>query len=139
MIYFLVLSVLINLVLFFIIWKQNNDRKMLIKLNDSLDTQITNYKVSQSNLLDKLNELRLLTAEQVEELSKAWSLVEEKKFTVGAKVNWIDGKGEEEFGVVCDDFVSDGKDFVVVRSIKNGKLLSRYFTIKAEKLILFCQ
>jgi hypothetical protein len=136
MIYFLVLSVLINLVLFFIIWKQNNDRKILIKLNDSLDTQITNYKVSQSNLLDKLNELRLLTAEQVEELSKAWSLVEEKKFTVGAKVKWIDGKGEEEFGVVCDDFVSDGKDFVVVRSIKNGKLLSRYFTIKAEKLIL---
>ena len=136
MIYFLVLSVFINLVLFFIIWKQNNDRKMLIKLNDSLDTQITNYKVSQSNLLDKLNELRLLTAEQVEELSKAWSLVEEKKFTVGAKVKWIDGKGEEEFGVVCDDFVSDGKDFVVIRSIKNGKLLSRYFTIKAEKLIL---
>ena len=136
MIYFLVLSVLINLVLFFIIWKQNNDRKMLIKLNDSLDTQITNYKVSQSNLLDKLNELRLLTAEQVEELSKAWSLVEEKKFTVGAKVKWIDGKGEEEFGVVCDDFVSDGKDFVVIRSIKNGKLLSRYFTIKAEKLFL---
>ena len=136
MIYFLVLSVLINLVLFFIIWKQNNDRKMLIKLNDSLDTQITNYKVSQSNLLDKLNELRLLTDEQVEELSKAWSLVEEKKFTVGAKVKWIDGKGEEEFGVVCDDFVSDGKDFVVIRSIKNGKLLSRYFTIKAEKLIL---
>ena len=136
MIYFLVLSVLINLVLFFIIWKQNNDRKMLIKLNDSLDTQITNYKVSQSNLLDKLNELRLLTAEQVEELSKAWSLVEEKKFTVGAKVKWIDGKGEEEFGVVCDDFVSDGKVFVVIRSIKNGKLLSRYFTIKAEKLIL---
>ena len=136
MIYFLVLAVLVNLGLFFIIWKQNNDRKMLIKLNDSLDTQITNYKVSQSNLLDKLNELRLLTAEQVEELSKAWSLVEEKKFTVGDKVKWIDGKGEEEFGVVCDDFVSDGKDFVVIRSIKNGKLLSRYFTIKAEKLIL---
>jgi regulatory protein YycI of two-component signal transduction system YycFG len=136
MIYFLVLSVLINLVLFYILWKQNNDRKMLIKLNDNLDTQITNYKVSQSNLLDKLNELRLLTDEQVEELSKVWSLVEEKKFTVGAKVKWIDGKGEEEFGVVCDDFVSDEKDFVVVRSIKNGKLLSRYFTIRAEKLIL---
>ncbi len=136
MIYFLVLSVLINLVLFFIIWKQNNDRKMLIKLNDNLDNQITNYKVSQSNLLDKLNELRLLTDEQVEELSKVWSLVEERKFTVGAKVKWIDGKGEEEFGVVYDDFVSDEKDFVVVRSIKNGKLLSRYFTIRAEKLIL---
>ena len=136
MIYFLVLSVLINLVLFYFLSKQVRDGRMLIKLNDSLDTQITNYKVSQSNLLDKLNELRLLTDEQVEELSKAWSLVEEKKFTVGAKVKWIDGKGEEEFGVVCDDFVSDGKDFVIVRSIKNGKLLSRYFTIKAEKLIL---
>ena len=136
MIYFLVLAVLVNLVLFYILFKQVRDGRMLIKLNNSLDDQLTSYKVSQSSLIEKMREMELLSEEQVEELSKAWSLVEEKKFTVGAKVKWIDGKGEEEFGVVCDDFVSDGKDFVVVRSIKNGKLLSRYFTIKAEKLIL---
>ena len=136
MIYFLVLAVLVNLVLFYILFKQVRDGRMLIKLNNSLDDQLTSYKVSQSSLIEKMREMELLSEEQVEELSKAWSLVEEKKFTVGAKVKWIDGKGEEEFGVVCDDFVSDGKDFVVIRSIKNGKLLSRYFTIKAEKLIL---
>ena len=136
MIYFLVLSVLINLVLFYILFKQVRDGRMLIKLNNSLDDQLTSYKVSQSSLIEKMREMELLSEEQVEELSRVSLLVEERKFLVGAKIKWIDGKGEEEFGVVCDDFVSDGKDFVVVRSIKNGKLLSRYFTIKAEKLIL---
>lgn len=136
MIYFLVLSVLINLVLFYILFKQVRDGRMLIKLNNSLDDQLTSYKVSQSSLIEKMREMELLSEEQVEELSRVSLLVEERKFLVGAKIKWIDGKGEEEFGVVCDDFVSDGKGFVVIRSIKNGKLLSRYFTIKAEKLIL---
>lgn len=136
MIYLLVFLVLINFVLFYLVLKQAKDSRMLMKLNDSLDSQITSYKVSQSSLIEKMREMEILSEEQVQELSRVSSLVEERKFSVGAKVKWIDGKGEEEFGVVCDDFVSDGKDFVVVRSIKNGKLLSRYFTIKAEKLIL---
>lgn len=136
MIYLLVFLVLINFVLFYLVLKQAKDSRMLMKLNDSLDSQITSYKVSQSSLIEKMREMEILSEEQVQELSRVSSLVEERKFSVGAKVKWIDGKGEEEFGVVCDDFVSDGKDFVVVRSIKNGKLLSRYFTIKAEKLVL---
>ncbi len=136
MIYLLVFLVLINFVLFYLVLKQAKDSRMLMKLNDSLDSQITSYKVSQSSLIEKMREMEILSEEQVQELSRVSSLVEERKFSVGAKVKWIDGKGEEEFGVVCDDFISDGKDFVVVRSIKNGKLLSRYFTIKAEKLIL---
>ncbi len=136
MIYLLVFLVLINFVLFYLVLKQAKDSRMLMKLNDSLDSQITSYKVSQSSLIEKMREMEILSEEQVQELSRVSSLVEERKFSVGAKVKWIDGKGEEEFGVVCDDFISDGKDFVVVRSIKNGKLLSRYFTIKAEKLVL---
>lgn len=136
MIYLLVFLVLINFVLFYLVLKQAKDSQILMKLNDSLDSQITSYKVSQSTLIDKMREMQILSEEQVQELSRVNSLIEERKFSVGTKVKWIDGKGEEEFGVVCDDFISDGKDFVVVRSIKNGKLLSRYFTIRAQKLIL---
>ncbi len=136
MIYFLVLSVLVNLVLFYFLSKQVRDGRMLIKLNDSLDGQLTSYKVSQSSLIEKMREMQILSEEQVEELSRVSLLVEERKFLVGAKIKWIDGKGEEEFGIVCDDFVSDNKNFVVVRAMKNGKLMGRYFTIKAERLSL---
>lgn len=136
MIYFLVLAVLVNLVLFYILFKQVRDGRMLIKLNDSLDGQLTSYKVSQSSLIEKMREMQILSEEQVEELSRVSLLVEERKFLVGAKIKWIDGKGEEEFGIVCDDFVSDNKNFVVVRAMKNGKLMGRYFTIKAERLSL---
>jgi len=115
MIYLLVFSVLVNLILFYILFKQVHDGRMLIKLNNSLDDKLTSYKVSQSLLIEKMCEMELLSQEQVEELSRVSLLLEERKFIVGAKVKWIDGKGEEEFGLVCDDFVSDNKDFVVVR------------------------
>ena len=136
MIYLLVFSVLVNLILFYILFKQVRDRRMLIKLNNSLDDQLTSYKVSQSSLIEKMREMELLSQEQVEELSRVSLLVEDRKFIVGAKVKWIDGKGEEEFGLVCDDFVSEDKNFVVVRGMKNDKLMGRYFTIKAESLSL---
>ena len=136
MIYLLVFSVLVNLILFYILFKQVHDGRMLIKLNNSLDDKLTSYKVSQSLLIEKMCEMELLSQEQVEELSRVSLLVEDRKFIVGTKVKWIDGKGEEEFGLVCDDFVSDNKDFVVVRGIKNDKLMGRYFTIKAERLSL---
>ena len=136
MIYLLVFSVLVNLILFYILFKQVHDGRMLIKLNNSLDDKLTSYKVSQSSLIEKMREMELLSQEQVEELSRVSLLLEERKFIVGAKVKWIDGKGEEEFGLVCDDFVSDNKDFVVVRGIKNDKLMGRYFTIKSERLSL---
>jgi hypothetical protein len=136
MIYLLVFSVLVNLILFYILFKQIRDGRMLIKLNNSLDDQLTSYKVSQSLLIEKMCEMELLSQEQVEELSRVSLLLEERKFIVGAKVKWIDGKGEEEFGLVCDDFVSEDKNFVVVRSMKNDKLMGRYFTIKAERLSL---
>ena len=136
MIYLLVFSALVNLILFYILFKQVRDGRMLIKLNNSLDDQLTSYKVSQSLLIEKMREMELLSQEQVEELSRVSLLVEDRKFIVGTKVKWIDGKGEEEFGLVCDDFVSEDKNFVVVRGMKNDKLMGRYFTIKAERLSL---
>lgn len=136
MIYLVVFSVLVNLVLSYIVIKQSDDSRMLIKLNESLDEQITSYKVSQSSLIERLRDMELLSQEQAEELSRVSLLVEDRTFTVGARVKWIDGKGEEEFGLVCDDFSSDGKSFVVVRGMKNGKLMGRYFTIGAERLSL---
>ena len=136
MIYLLVFSALVNLILFYILFKQVRDGRMLVKLNNSLDDQLTSYKVSQSLLIEKMREMELLSQEQVEELSRVSLLVEDRKFIVGTKVKWIDGKGEEEFGLVCDDFVSEDKNFVVVRGMKNDKLMGRYFTIKAERLSL---
>ena len=136
MIYLLVFSALVNLILFYILFKQVRDGRMLVKLNNSLDDQLTSYKVSQSLLIEKMREMELLSQEQVEELSRVSLLVEDRKFIVGSKVKWIDGKGEEEFGLVCDDFVSEDKNFVVVRGMKNDKLMGRYFTIKAERLSL---
>ena len=136
MIYLVVFSVLVNLVLSYIVIKQSDDSRMLIKLNESLDEQITSYKVSQSCLIERLRDMELLSQEQAEELSRVSLLVEDRTFAVGARVKWIDGKGEEEFGLVCDDFVSDDKNFVVIRALKNGKLMGRYFTIKAERLSL---
>ena len=136
MIYLLVFSALVNLILFYILFKQVRDGRMLIKLNNSLDDQLTSYKVSQSLLIEKMREMELLSQEQVEELSRVSLLVEDRKFIVGSKVKWIDGKGEEEFGLVCDDFVSEDKNFVVVRGMKNDKLMGRYFTINAERLSL---
>lgn len=136
MIYLVVFSVLVNLVLSYIVIKQSDDSRMLIKLNESLDEQITSYKVSQSSLIERLRDMELLSQEQAEELSRVSLLVEDRTFAVGARVKWIDGKGEEEFGLVCDDFSSDGKSFVVVRGMKNGKLMGRYFTIGAERLSL---
>ena len=87
MIYFLVLAVLVNLVLFYILFKQVRDGRMLIKLNNSLDDQLTSYKVSQSSLIEKMREMELLSEEQVEELSRVSLLVEERKFLVGAKIH----------------------------------------------------
>lgn len=76
MIYLLVFSVLVNLILFYISFKQVRDGRMLIKLNDSLDEQLTSYKVSQSLLIDKMCEMELLSQEQLNELRRVSLLVE---------------------------------------------------------------
>ena len=135
MLYFLVCSVLANVLLLFsyVLVRKNNIS--LMRLNDSLDDEITGYKSAQSSLLAKISELTSLSEENKEEILRLLSEVEVHKFEVDSKVKWLDRSGEEEFGIVCDDFFSDNKHFVVVRGVKNGKVSGRYFTISAEKIV----
>lgn len=136
MIYFLVMSLLLLLVFLFLYIDAKKDLAYLMKLNNSLDEEISGYKVVQSELLDKVKSLESLSSEQMEDLIRVGKLVEERKFVVGSKVSWVDKSGEDEFGLVCDDFVSEDKLFIVVRSVKNGNLTRRYFTIGADRVKL---
>jgi hypothetical protein len=106
-----------------------------MRLNKSLDDEITSYKSAQSNMLVKISKLTSVSEDNKEEIKRLLSEIEVHNFKVGSKVKWLDRSGEEEFGIVCDDFFSDNKHFVVVRGVKNGKVSGRYFTISAEKIV----
>ena len=47
---------------------------------------------------------------------------------------WFDKLGNEEFGVVYDDFKTPEKHLVVVRGMNKGKLTGRYFTVSLERI-----
>ena len=135
MIYLLGVSVVVAMIFVWLYMSAMDNNKSLMRLNDSLDNEITGYKSAQSTMLAKISELTSLSEENKEEILKLLSEVEVHKFEVDSKVKWLDRSGEEEFGIVCDDFFSDNKHFVVVRGVKNGKVSGRYFTISAEKII----
>jgi hypothetical protein len=135
MIYLLGVSVVVAMVFAWLYMSAMDNKKSLMRLNNSLDNEITGYKSAQSNMLAKISELTSLSEENKEEILRLLSEVEVHKFEVDSKVKWLDRSGEEEFGIVCDDFFSDNKHFVVVRGVKNGKVSGRYFTISAEKIV----
>ncbi len=135
MIYLLGAAVIVAMVFVWLYMASLDHNKSLMRLNKSLDDEITCYKSAQSNMLAKISELTNLSEENKEEIKRLLSEVEVHKFVVDSKVKWLDRSGEEEFGIVCDDFFSDNKHFVVVRGVKNGKVSGRYFTISAEKIV----
>lgn len=135
MFYALCAAVVLAMVFVWLYMSAIDDNKTLMRLNNSLDDEITGYKSAQSSLLAKISELTSLSEENKEEILRLLSEVEVHKFEVDSKVKWLDRSGEEEFGIVCDDFFSDNKHFVVVRGVKNGKVSGRYFTISAEKIV----
>ena len=135
MFYALCAAVVVAMVFVWLYMSELENNKSLMRLNNSLDDEITGYKSTQSSLLAKINELTTLSEESKEEILRLLSEVEVNKFEVDSKVKWLDRSGEEEFGIVCDDFFSDNKHFVVVRGVKNGKVSGRYFTISAEKIV----
>ena len=135
MIYLLCVAVVVAMVFVWLYMSAVENNKFLMRLNNSLDDEITGYKSVQSNMLAKISELTSLSEDNKEEIKKLLSEVEVHKFVVDSKVKWLDKSGEEEFGIVCDDFFSDNKHFVVVRGVKNGKVSGRYFTISAEKIV----
>jgi len=60
--------------------------------------------------------------------------MESYKFAVGSSVTWLDRTGEEEFGIVYDDYEILEKHYVVVKRLKDEKLFGAPLSIKAEKL-----
>jgi hypothetical protein len=135
MIYLLVVPVVISMVFIWLYMSSLDNNKSLMRLNKSLDDEITSYKSAQSNMLVKISKLTSVSEDNKEEIKRLLSEIEVHNFKVGSKVKWLDKSGEEEFGIVCDDFFSDNKHFVVVRGVKNGKVSGRYFTISAEKIV----
>ena len=135
MIYLLVVSVVVAMIFVWLYMSAIDNNKSLMRLNNSLDNEITGYKSAQSNMLVKIKELTSLSEDNKEEIMRLLSEIEVHKFKVDSKVKWLDRSGEEEFGIICDDFFSDNKHFVVVRGVKNGKVSGRYFTISAEKIV----
>ncbi len=95
--------------------ESKNEVFRLTKTNNLLTEEITYYKAGNAQLSFKIKEIF--------------------NFSVDSKVKWLDSSGETEYGIVCDDFFSDNKHFVVVRGInKKGKVTGRYFTVSAHKI-----
>ncbi len=121
--------------LFYIISKLRDNNFSLMKLNNVLNDDLNGYKSNQSNLFSKIRELESLSEESKRQLEELMNIKEVHYFPVDSKVKWLDKTGEEELGMVCDDFFSDGKHFVVVRAIKKNKVTNRYHSIAAERIV----
>lgn len=125
-------------VIFYLLYKlktKNTDISRLMVLNKALNSDLEEYKVAQSNLLDKLRDLEIITEETKNSLQDLLNSSDIHKYKVGSIVKWTNKKGEELSGMVYDDFLSNGAQFVVVRGMKEGDLTGRYFTLLADKLI----
>ncbi len=121
--------------LFYIIKDLKDNNFVLMKLNNVLNDDLNGYKSSQSNLYSKIRELESLSEDSRKQIEELMNIKEVHYFPVDSKVKWLDKTGEEEFGIVCDDFFSDGKHFVVVRAIKKDKITNRYHSIAAERIV----
>ena len=132
------ISILFLLVcyLLFVIKKIKDDNFVLMKLNNVLNDDLNGYKSNQSIMFSKIKKLESLSEESKLQIEELMSQKEIFKFIVESKVKWLDKTGQEEYGIVCDDFFSDGKHFVVVRGIKKDKITNRYHTIAAERIVV---
>jgi hypothetical protein len=106
-----------------------------MKLNNVLNDDLNGYKSKQSIMFSKIKELESLSEESKLQIEELMSQKEIFKFIVESKVKWLDKTGQEEYGIVCDDFFSDGKHFVVIRAIKKDKVTNRYHSIAAERIV----
>ncbi len=132
------ISILFLLVcyLLYVIKNIKDDNFVLMKLNNVLNDDLNGYKSKQSIMFSKIKELESLSEESKLQIEELMSQKEIFKFIVESKVKWLDKTGQEEYGIVCDDFFSDGKHFVVIRAIKKDKITNRYHTIAAERIVV---
>ncbi len=134
MYYLLFVLFLIIFVLIFGLVDKNKDISRLMVLNNALSDDLNGYKSSQSTLIFRLKELEYITDETKNQLDEILKSQEVEGFKVGSIVKWLDRKGEEQSGMVYDDFFSNNVQFVVVRGMRKGDLTGRYFTVLADKI-----
>jgi len=134
MYYLLFVLFLIIFVLIFALVDKNKDISRLMVLNNALSDDLNGYKSSQSTLIFRLKELEFITDETKNQLDEILKSQEVEGFKVGSIVKWLDRKGEEQSGMVYDDFFSNNVQFVVVRGMRKGDLTGRYFTVLADKI-----
>jgi hypothetical protein len=112
--------------------KEQND--ILIFLNTKLNADLNSLNSKNAALWSEVNSISSIsetTKNQFEELLAKQEIFE---IPVGSQVKWLDKTGEEESGIVYDDFKTPDKHLVVVRGMKNGKLTGRYFTVSLGKI-----
>lgn len=134
MYYLLFVLFLIIFVLIFTLVDKNKDISRLMVLNNALSDDLNGYKYNQSTLIFRLKELEFITDETKNQLDEILKSQEVEGFKVGSIVKWLDRKGEEQSGMVYDDFFSNNVQFVVVRGMRKGDLTGRYFTVLADKI-----
>jgi len=121
----IVMSILFTLLLFlcgvlalmYTNLKDNNNN--LIELNNKLDEDVNELKTKNAMLHSELiarNEDRIID--------------------VGKQITWLDKHKEIETGSVLDDYRHNGKVYVVVIRLKDGKTQGAPISIPYEKLIL---
>lgn len=134
MYYLLFVLFLIIFVLIFTLVDKNKDISRLMVLNNALSDDLNGYKYNQSTLIFRLKELEFITDETKNQLDEILKSQEVEGFKVGSIVKWLDRKGQEQSGMVYDDFFSNNVQFVVVRGMRKGDLTGRYFTVLADKI-----
>lgn len=97
--------------------KENN--ASLLKLNTKLNEDVTELETKNAMLHSDLI-----------------SRNEERIIDVGREIKWLDKHKEIETGSVLDDYKHNGKVYVVVIRMKDGKTQGAPISIPYEKLIL---
>lgn len=113
---------------------------LLLFLCGVLALMYTNLKDNNNNLIELNNKLD----EDVNELKTKNAMLhseliarnEDRIIDVGKQITWLDKHKEIETGSVLDDYRHNGKVYVVVIRLKDGKTQGAPISIPYEKLIL---
>ena len=106
-------------VLVLMLTNQNENVSNLMKLNAKLEEDITELETKNAMLHSDLI-----------------SRNEDRVIDVGKEIKWLDKHKEIETGSVLDDYKYNGKVYVVVIRLKDGKSQGAPISIPYEKLIL---
>ena len=106
-------------VLVLMLTNQNENVSKLMKLNNKLEEDITELETKNAMLHSDLI-----------------SRNEDRVIDVGKEIKWLDKHKEIETGSVLDDYKYNGKVYVVVIRLKDGKSQGAPISIPYEKLIL---